>query len=555
MKKTFYHIAIALSACTVAFTHFSTSACTSLLVGKKASADGSTIITYAADAHVLYGCLETLPAADHEKGAMREVREWDTNKPLGFIPEVPHTYSVVGYINEHQVTITESTWGGRHELQDTTGLIDYVSLMHIALQRSKTAREAIKVMTSLVAQYGYYSEGESFSIGDPNEIWVMDMIGKGNKEKGAVWVAVRIPDDCIAAHANSPRIHRFPLKDKANCLYSKDVISFARKMGYFDGKNEEFDFAAAYNPTDFGTLRGCDARAWAFFNRFKDGMEKYLPYLDGKKDAEIMPLYVKPDRKPSVRDIQAMMRDHFEGTPFDMTKDAGANVLWDVPYRFRPMSFTIDGKKYFNERAIATQQTGFVLVSQMRSWLPNSIGGVMWFGVDDANTAVFIPMYCSLTKVPHSYAKGVGDLYNLNWEAAFWVNNWVANQAYSRYSLMIPDIRKVQNEIENNLAAEQGSIEEKAIEAYSKSPAEAQKFLNDYSERVAADATAKYRKLGEYLLVKYLDGNRKREKDGKFELSPYNFPVQPEFPGYTEEYYRTIVNSAGDRLKNKELEK
>ena len=540
---------------TVGATAIDADACTSLLVGKKASADGSTIITYAADAHVLYGCLETIPAADHEKGAMREVREWDTNKPLGFIPEVPHTYSVVGYINEHQVTITESTWGGRHELQDTTGIIDYVSLMHIALQRSKTAREAIKVMTTLVAQYGYYSEGESFSIGDPNEVWVMDMIGKGGKEKGAVWVAVRIPDDCIAAHANSPRIHRFPLKDKVNCLYSKDVISFARKMGYFSGKDADFDFADAYNPTDFGTLRGCDARAWAFFNRFADGMDRYLPYLDGKKGAEVMPLYVKPDRKPSVRDVQKMMRDHFEGTPFDMTKDPGAKVLWDVPYRFRPMTFKVDGKEYVNERAIATQQTGFVLVSQMRSWLPNAIGGVMWFGVDDANTNVFLPMYCSLTKVPHSYAKGVGDLYNLNWEAAFWVNNWVANQAYSRYSLMIPDIRKVQDGIEDELAKNQEVIEGKALNAYSTSPAEAQKLLNDYSETVAADATAKYRKLGEYLLVKYLDGNRKREKNGEFERSIYDYPVQPEFPGYNEEYYRTIVNGAGDRLRCKEIEK
>ena len=552
MKQIFTTIALAL---TVGFAATDAEACTSLLVGKKASADGSTIISYAADAHTHYGYLDILPAADHEKGAMREIREGDTNKPLGFIPEVAHTYSVVGYINEHQVTVTESTWGGRHELADSTGILDYVSLMKIALQRSKTAREAIKVMTTLVAEYGYYSEGESFSIGDPNEIWVMDMIGKGGKEKGAVWVAVRIPDDCISAHANQPRIHTFPLKDKVNCLYSKDVISFARKMGYFSGKDKDFDFAAAYNPADYGTLRGCDARAWAFFNKYKAGMECYIPYLEGKKDAEIMPLYVKPDRQVSVRDVQAMMRDHFEGTRYDMTKDPGAKVMWDVPYRFRPMSYKVDGVEYVNERAIATQQTAYVLVSQMRSWLPNAIGGVLWFGVDDANTNVFLPMYCSMTKVPHNYADGVADLYTLNWESAFWVNNWVANQAYSRYPLMIPDIRKVQSSIEDALATNQPVIEEKALNAYSTSPAEAAKILNDYSEQVSADATARYKKLGEYLLVKYLDGNRKRETDGKFARNPWGYPLQPEFPGYNEDYYRTIVNGTGDHLRVREVEK
>lgn len=528
-------------------------ACTSLLVGKKASADGSTIITYAADAHVLYGFLNHIPAATHPKGSKREVREWDTNKHLGYIDEVQRTYSVVGNINEHQVTITESTWGGHHELMDTTGIIDYGSLMQIALQRSKTAREAIKVMTSLVEKYGYYSEGESFSIGDPNEIWVMDMIGKGGKEKGAVWVAIRIPDDCIAGHANAPRIHKIPLKDKVNCMYSKDVISFARKMGYFSGKDEDFDFAKAYSPIDFGFLRSCDARVWAYFNRFADGMDKYLPYIDGKKDAEIMPLYIKPDRKPSVRDIQNMMRDHFEGTPYDMTKDPGATQWWGVPYRYRPMSYTVDGQEYIMERAIATQQTGFVLVSQMRSWLPASVGGVLWFGVDDANTAVFVPMYCSITKVPHSYARETADLYTLNWESAFWVNNWVANQAYNRYSLMIDDIRKVQNELEDGFANNQQDIEIKALAA--NSPEEAQRILNEYSDNAAQNATKRYKELGEYLFVKYLDGNVKREKNGQFERSSDGYPVQPMFPGYTEDYYRNIVKESGEKLKVVEPEK
>ncbi len=526
-------------------------ACTSLLVGKKASADGSTMITYAADAHTLYGFLNHIPAADHVKGAKREVKDWDTYKHLGYIDEVSHTYSVVGNMNEHQLTITESTWECKHELVDTTGVIDYGSLIQITLQRAKTAREAIKIMTSLVARYGYCSEGESFSIGDPNEIWVMDMVGKGGKERGAVWVAVRIPDDCIAGHANSPRIHKIPMNDKVNCIYSKDVVSFARKMGYFSGKNSEFDFAKAYAPTDYGTLRGCDARVWAYFNHFKSGMEKYLPYLEMEKDAEVMPLYVKPDRKISVRDMQNMMRDHFEGTPYDMTKDPGATQWWDVPYRYRPMTFKVDGKEYLNERAIATQQTGFVLVSQMRSWLPSAVGGVLWFGVDDANTAVFVPMYCSMTKVPHSYAEGTADLYNLSWESAFWVNNWVANQAYNRYSLMIGDIRKEQKRIEDGFAERQPIVEAQALDMLAKSPEDAKAFLNDYSVRSAEESTKAYKKLGEYLLVKYLDGNRKREKDGRFERNADGCPVQPEFPGYSKDYYRSIVNGAGERLKNK----
>ena len=526
-------------------------ACTSLLVGKKASADGSTMITYAADAHTLYGFLNHIPAADHAKGAQREVKDWDTYKHLGYIDEASHTYSVVGNMNEHQLTITESTWECKHELVDTTGVIDYGSLIQITLQRAKTAREAIKVMTSLVARYGYCSEGESFSIGDPNEIWVMDMVGKGGKEKGAVWVAVRIPDDCIAGHANSPRIHKIPMNDKVNCMYSKDVVPFARKMGYFSGKDSDFDFAAAYAPTDYGTLRGCDARVWAYFNHFKSGMEKYLPYLEMEKDAEVMPLYVKPDRKISVRDMQNMMRDHFEGTPYDMTKDPGATQWWDVPYRYRPMTFNVDGKEYLNERAIATQQTGFVLVSQMRSWLPAAVGGVLWFGVDDANTAVFVPMYCCITKVPHSYAEDTADLYNLSWESAFWVNNWVANQAYNRYSLMIGDIRKEQKRIEDGFAERQPEVEAKALDMLAKSPEEAKAFLNEYSDRSAEESTKAYKKLGEYLLVKYLDGNRKREKDGKFERNSDGCPVQPEFPGYSEDYYRSIANGAGERLRNK----
>ena len=532
-------------------------ACTNLLVGKNASADGSALITYAADAHTIYGDLQYLPAADHKPGAMRSIDDWDTGLHHGEIPEVAHTYAVVGNMNEHQLTIAETTYGGRHELTDTTAgaIMDYGSLIYVTLQRARTAREAIQVMTDLVERYGYNSEGESFSIGDPNEVWIMDMIGKGGKEKGAVWVAVRIPDDCIAGHANQSRIYRFPLKDKNNCLSSKDVISFARRMGYFNGKDADFEFSTAYAPSDFGSLRGCDARVWSYFNRFKSGMDAYLPFIRGKKGAETMPLYVKPDRKISVRDLQEMMRDHFEGTPFDMTKDPGATNYWGVPYRWRPMEFNVDGETYSMERAIATQQTGWVMVAQMRAWMPDAVGGVLWFGVDDANTAVFVPMYCCMTEVPASYARGQADLYTLNWNSAFWVNNWVANQAYSRYSLMIDDIRKVQRDLEDNFEKQQPGIEAQALALHKTQPTAAVELLTNYSINAGQDATARYRQLGEYLFVKYLDGNVKKEKNGEFERNEAGMPVQPTWPGYTQDYYETVVHGSGDRLKVIEPEK
>lgn len=530
-------------------------ACTNLIVGKKASADGSTIISYAADAHTNFGFLDYYPAADHKPGEMRKIYDWDSGKYWGEIPEVPHTYKVVGNINEHQVTVAESTWGGREELADSTAIIDYGSLMYIALQRSKTAREAIKVMTDLVAQYGYNSEGESFSIGDPNEVWVMEMIGKGGKEKGAVWVAIRIPDDCISAHANQARIHKIPFKDKENCLYSKDVVSFARKMGLFNGKDEDFDFSLTYCPADYGTLRGCDARAWAFFNKYKAGMDRYLPYLEGKKGAEIMPLYVKPDGLVSLRNVQDMMRDHFEGTPYDMTQDPGAKNYFDVPYRYRPMEFKVDGVTYSHERAIATQQTGFVFTTQMRSWLPDPVGGIIWFGVDDANTALFVPMYCCINEVPESYREGNGDLYNFTFDAAFWVNNLIANQCYHRYSQMIPDVRKVQKRLEDSYEAQQPSVEAKALAIYKNNPAEAVEFLTNYSVNTAQESTRQYQELAKYLFVKFLDGNIKKEKDGKFERNKWGHPVQPTFGGYTQDYFNTIVKESGDYLRVKEVEK
>ena len=522
-------------------------ACTSLLVGKKASADGSTMITYAADSHVLFGELYHWPAASYPKGTMLDIYEWDTNKYLGKIPQVSKTYSVTGNMNEHQLAISESTWGGREELADSTGIMDYGSLIYVTLQRAKTAREAIKVMTDLVKEYGYYSSGESFSIADPNEIWIMEMIGKGPNNKGAVWVAVRIPDDCIAGHANQARIHTFPLDDKENCLYSPDVISFAREKGYFSGLNRDFSFSAAYAPVDFGALRGCDARVWSYFNRFKAGMDIYLPYLRGE-DKNPMPLYVKPDRKVALREVQNMMRDHFEGTPFDMTQDIGAGPF-ESPYRFRPMTFTVDSVKYTNERAIATQQTGFSFVAQMRSWLPAPVGGILWFGVDDANTSVYVPMYCAMTEIPECYQVGNGDMYTLSWNSAFWVHNWVANQAYYRYNQMIGDIRRLQNQLEDKYETMQPAIEKAALELYAVNPAEAVSYLNHYSVNEAQSATANWRKLGEYLLVKFLDGNVKREKNGEFERTPYGGAAYPEFPGYNEAYYRSIAKDAGERLK------
>jgi len=522
-------------------------ACTNLIAGKMATVDGSTLVTYAADSHVLYGELYHWPAARYEKGQFLKIYEWDSGKFLGQIPQVEQTYNVVGNMNQFQVTIAETTFGGREGLQDTTAIMDYGSLIYIALQRSKTAREAIETMTSLVAKYGYYSTGESFSIADPNEVWIMEMIGKGPKDKGAVWVAVRIPDDCIAAHANHARIHTFPLNDKENCIYSPDVISFARQKGYFSGLNRDFSFADAYAPLDFGALRGCEARVWSFYNMFANDMGKYLPYLFGKS-TEFMPLYIKPNKKVSVQNFMAAMRDHYEGTPFDMTKDIGAGP-YACPYRWRPMTFTVDSTKYTNERAIATQQTGFSFVAQMRGFLPNEIGGVLWFGVDDAATCVYVPMYCSLVDVPECFRKGNGDLLTFSWTSSFWLNNWVANMAYSKYSYMNADIKPVQQQLEESFRISQPAIEKVAMDLYVKNPQNAINYLSNYSQAQAQFTAGRWKKLGEYLLVKYMDGNVKKEKEGEFLRTKDNFPVFPAQPGYNQDFYKTIVKDAGEKLK------
>ena len=526
-------------------------ACTNFLVGKKASADGSAFISYSADSYGFYGKMQHWAAGRHEAGAMRRIFDGDSGKYLGDIPEAAETYSVIGQINEYQVAITETTFGGREELWRNPGIIDYTTLMTLGLQRAKTAREAIKVMTELVAKYGYASEGESFSIADPNEVWVMEMIGKGDAGKDAVWVAVRIPDDCIAAHANQSRIHRFDLKDKQNVLYAKDVITFARQQGYFNGKDADFDFAAAYAPADFSSQRICDARAWSFFNKFVDGMERYLPYVDGKHigdpNVEVMPLYFKPSHKLSVLDVMNAMRDHYEGTPLDITHDAGAGI-YDAPYRPTPLFFEADGKKYFNERPISTQQTAFTVVAQLRSWLPNAIGGVLWYGNDDANMVAYTPVYCCATRVPTPYQMNEKqNATTFSWESAFWVCNWVSNMTYPRYAQLFPSVKAVRDELQQKYLDHQKTIEDQAAALIARYPAEAKELLTQYTCDCADDMLVRWKQLGEYLIVKYNDQAIKPEKDGEFELTPEGLPAAPERPGYSEAYKKVIARETGER--------
>ncbi len=472
LKRT---IAALAAVCTATAASW---ACTSLIATKGATTDGSTMITYAADSHVLYGELYNQPAADHAPGSTRKVIDWDSGRYLGDIPEVPHTYATIGNMNEHGLTISESTWGGRSELHDPQGIVDYGSLIYITLQRARTAREAIEIMTSLVRDHGYASEGESFSIADADEAWIMEMIGKGPGNKGAVWVARRVPDGYICGHANHSRIHQFPLNDPET-LYSPDVIDFARSKGYFNGKDEDFSFSRAYAVTDYGALRGCDARVWSYFNKMTKGnVDQYLDWVM-KGQGEPLPLWVKPAQPVSVDDMKWMMRDHFEDTPMDMTKDVGAGP-YAVPYRWRPMTYTVDSAEYTHERAIATQQTGFSFVSQMHPQRHNAMKGILWFGVDDANTCVYVPIFNCVKEAPYQLAHGNGDMLTLSWDAMFWVNNYVANQAYNRYSQMIPDIRKVQGNLENAISLEVADAE-KAISGMKNS--EAEKYLQEISAR------------------------------------------------------------------------
>jgi len=540
------------------FSNQVSNGCTNFLITKGASVDGSTMITYAADSHTLYGELYYQPARDYPEGAMRDIYEWDTGKYLGQIPQVPHTYSVIGNMNEFQLAIAETTYGGRSELSSQSGAImDYGSLIYVTLQRAKTAREAIDVMTTLVEDYGYYSSGESFSIADPEEVWILELIGKGEGEKGAVWVAMKIPDGYISGHANQARITTFPLNDPKNCLYSKDVISFAREKGWYNGTNKDFSFSDVYAPVDFGGARFCDARVWAGFNKVASGMENYTQYAMGKVEhggendfpTNRIPLWVMPDDKVSVQDVMGMMRDHFQGTELDMTNDLGAGPF-KLPYRWRGLTWEVDSVQYCNERAISTQQTGFSFVAQCRNWLPDPIGGILWFGVDDSYSSCYVPMYCGITEIPECFEVGNGDMLTYSETSAFWAFNMVSNFAYLRYSDIIKDIQKVQSKLENKFVTYVPVIDKAAETLYNNSGEKhARQFITQYSLNEANSMTETWKELGRYLLIKYLDGNIKREKDGQFERTEFGLPAYPIFAGYPDWWYRAIVNSTGEHFK------
>lgn len=523
-------------------------ACTNFLVGKKATTDGSTFISYSADSYYLFGALYHYPAAVHPAGTMLDIYEWDTGKYLGQIKQAPQTYNVIGNINEHQVAIGETTFGGRNEQIDTTGIMDYGSLMYIALQRSRNAREAIKVITGLVAEYGYYSSGESMSIADPNEVWILEIIGKGAGNKGAVWVAQRLPDDCISAHANQARITTIPFNDKENCMYSPDVVSFAREKGYFTGKDSEFSFSDVYNPLDYSGLRICEARVWSFFKNVNKEMENYITYVKGETK-ERMPLWVKPDRKLSVNDLKAFMRDQYEGTEFDMTKGVAAGTFGSK-LRHSPLTFKVDDVEYGHERPIATQQTGFSFVAQLRSWMPDYIGGILWFGMDDAASTVYVPIFCSTNKVPWCFNEKNGSLLDYSPTSAFWTFNLVSNFAYGKYMPMMQDIKKKQKELETAFEKELPELEAKVT---AMPEIQARNYLTDYSVNASEATNSAWRQLSEFLLVKFLDGNIKKEENGKFVKNEYGLPPTIIRAGYPEEIQREMVKeNPGLRQKSQE---
>ena len=526
-------------------------ACTNFIVGKKASADGSVMCTYSADDYGMFLGLCHYPAGKHAKGEMLQIYDWDTKEYHGQIPQAAETYNVIGNINEYQVTIGETTFGGREEMVDTTGILDYGSLIYIALQRSKTAREAISVMTRLVETYGFCSEGETFTICDPNEAWIMEMMGKGPGSKGVVWVAVRIPDDAICAHANQSRIRTFDQKDKKNVMFSKDCIKFARSKGWFTGKDKDFSFCDVYAAPTFSGRRACEARVWSFFNRFGD-MDKYLPYVEGKvKDAEPMPLWIVPNKKVSLQDLEASMRDHYEGTPFDLGNDLGQGV-WEMPYRPTPLSFKVDGKAYFNERPVSTQQTAFSYVSQMRSWLPRQIGGVLWFGNDDGNMVAYTPIYCGNTVQPECYNTPGADAVTFSDKNAFWVCNWVSNMVYPRYSQMFPSLKEVRDSLDNSYIANQGEIEKQALKLYGESEQKAVDYLTDYSNTQAQQMLARWKELAISLIVKYNDMAVKPTKDGKFLRTKTGNGATVKRTGFPEKVARALVKQTGDRFASPE---
>lgn len=525
-------------------------ACSNFIVGKKASVDGSVMCSYSADDYGMFQYLCHYPAAKHAKGEMRKIFDWDSNKYHGEIPEVAETYNVIGNINEWQVTIGETTYGGREEMVDSTGIMDYGSLIYVALQRSKTAREAIKVMTTLANTYGYNSGGETFTICDPNEAWIMEMMGKGAGSKGAVWVALRIPDDAICAHANQSRIGKFNMKDKKNVMYAKDVVSFARSKGWFKGKDADFSWKMAYAKPDFSGRRFCDARAWAMLNHFYD-MSPYLDWALGKNpDAQDMPLWVVPNKKVSVQDVENVMRDHYEGTPLSVAdgSDIGGGI-WEMPYRPTPLMYKVDGKQYFNERPVSTQQSGFVFVSQMRSWLPREIGGVFWFANDDANMAAFTPVYCSMTERPECYNTPGVDAVHFSKKNAYWVCNMTSNMVYPRYSLMFPTLKEVRDSLDNSYFAAQAGVEKKAQELYAQNPQAAVKYLNDYSVEKAQQMLGRWNQLFEFMVVKYNDMIIKpTDKNGTFKKTPYGLGATPVRPGYPEKFAKQLVKQSGDKF-------
>ena len=542
MKKFFILSALVLAASYA-------SACTNFIVGKDASVDGSVICTYTADDYGMFIGLQHFPAGTHKKGEMRDVVDWDTHVYHGQIPEAPVTYTVNGNINEYQVTIGETTCGGREEMIDPQGIIDYGSLIHIALQRSKTAREAIKVMTTLAQTYGYCSSGESFTICDPNEAWIMEMLGKGPGSKGVVWVAQRIPDNAISGHANQSRIGKFNMKDKKNVMYSKDVIKFARDKGWFTGKDADFSWKMVYSAPDFAGRRICDARVWAFFNRFVKGMDRYLPWALGKdKNAEDMPLWVIPDKKLSVQDVEAAMRDHFEGTSMALdSTDIGGGV-WQMPYRPTPLYYEVNGKKYFNERPTSTQQTGFSYVSQMRSWLPRQIGGVLWFGNDDGNMVAYTPIYCGNTVPPECYDTPGADAVTFSMKNAYWVCNWVSNMVYPRYSLMFPSLKAVRDSLDQSYFAQQAEVEARAVELCKTSEEEAVKYLNTYSNTKAQQMLERWKELAFYLIVKYNDMAVKPDQNGKFLRTKEGLGATVKRVGSAAAFQKKLAETTGDKF-------
>ena len=547
-------------------------ACTNLIVSRGASSDGGTFITYAADSHTRYGQLRYCPAADHEPGEMLKLYNYGSLKFQIEIPQPTHTYQVVGFINEHQLAIGETTWGGISPLDKGNAEgIDYGNLIYVTLQRARNCREAIKVMHDLVSTYGYSDGGESFSIADPDEVWIFEITSKGHFEKGAVWVARRVPDGYICGHANQARITTFPQEVRSKggkeikraisskhidrifdkdieCVYSEDVASFARKQGLYKGSDADFSFADTYNPLTFSGLRACEARVYAMFNRCADGMQRYEKFAMGDATAERLPLWVKPNRKLTVQDCMALMRDHFEGTPMDMTQDVGAGPF-HCPYRWRPMDFEVDGKKYVHERAISTQQTGFSFVAQCRKWLPSKLGGVIWFGVDDTYSTVYCPIYCGVTQIPVCFEEGNGSMSTYSETAAFWLFNRVSNFCYLRYDSMIVDLQQVQRELENNFV----SLERRHADRWANEDNEARLVgaLNRFSNDRAEEMMRRWHELDHFLLMKYIDGNIKHTKNGRTETTETGVVRFPQQPPYPQWFYRQIVDDKGEVLQVK----